>query len=367
MSNETPELDILPLELDGVDGSRPLVIAGPCSAESEAQMMITAAELARTGVRIFRAGIWKPRTMPGGFEGVGEVGLTWLAKVKAEYGMLTATEVATPAHVEAVLRQGVDIIWIGARTMANPFAVQEIADALVGKDVPVLVKNPVSPDLQLWIGGVMRLNHAGIRRLAVVHRGFTSTDSQIYRNAPSWHIPIELHRRYPQLTILCDPSHIGGRRDLIAPLSQQALDLGLDGLMIETHCNPDQAWSDANQQLRPCDLAALLNQLVVRDTTPAVGGLDELRAHIDECDTLLLEALSRRMAISRQIGLYKRKHNLTIVQPDRYNKILEQIALRAQTVGLKTDFVRSVLEIIHEESVNQQVQVMSSKADCPSP
>lgn len=357
-----PVLQLRPLGLVGESDRKPMIIAGPCSAETEAQVMDTAAELSAAGVKIFRAGIWKPRTMPGSFEGIGEKGLPWLTKVKATYGMLTATEVATPMHVEAALDAGIDVLWIGARTMANPFAVQEIADALAGKDVPVLVKNPVIPDLQLWIGGLLRLNQAGISRLAALHRGFSTFDKQIYRNAPSWHLPIELHRRYPNLPILCDPSHIGGNRSLVEPLAQQALDLGYDGLMVEVHANPENAWSDARQQLTPAEFAAVLHRLVIRDTTPATGGLDSLRAQIDECDALLLETLSRRMAVCREIGEYKRTRNLAIVQTNRYSEILERTAKRAETVGLKPDFMRKVLEIIHEESVNQQVQVMNTEA-----
>ena len=260
-------LHITPLNLPGIGNERPLIIAGPCSAESEEQVMNTAAQLAAKGVRILRAGIWKPRTKPGGFEGVGAAGLPWLKRVKDELGMLTATEVATPKHVEAALEAGVDILWIGARTMANPFAVQELADSLKGKDVPVLVKNPVNPDLELWIGGLERLNGAGITRLAVIHRGFSSYDKRIYRNPPMWHLPIELHRRIPELPILCDPSHIGGARELIAPLCQQAMDLGFNGLIVESHCSPDCALSDARQQVTPDVLNFILDKLVIRDVS----------------------------------------------------------------------------------------------------
>ena len=249
--------DLQPITLPGIDPRRPLVIAGPCSAETEEQVIDTARALAAEGIRIYRAGLWKPRTKPGGFEGVGTAGIPWLQRVKRETGMYTATEVATRDHVAAALKGGIDLLWIGARTAANPFAMQEIADALRGHDVPVLVKNPVSPDLELWIGAIERIHNAGIRRLAAIHRGFTSIDKSIYRNHPMWAIPIELHRRLPQLPIFCDPSHIGGRRELIAPLAQQAMDLGFDGLIVESHCDPDSAWSDKAQQITPRTLARI--------------------------------------------------------------------------------------------------------------
>ncbi|MBR6286459.1 MAG: 3-deoxy-7-phosphoheptulonate synthase, partial [Bacteroidaceae bacterium] len=246
------ELELQPLSLQGIDCTqRPLVIAGPCSAESEEQVLSTAKQLASNGIKIFRAGVWKPRTKPGGFEGHGVTALPWLKRVKEETGMLVSTEIATAKHVEAALEAGVDLLWVGARTTANPFAVQEIADSLRGVDVPVLIKNPVNPDLELWIGAFERLNGAGIKRLGAIHRGFSSYDKKIYRNLPMWHIPIELRRRIPSLPIICDPSHIGGKRDLVAPLCQQAMDLGFNGLIIESHCNPDAAWSDASQQVTP--------------------------------------------------------------------------------------------------------------------
>ena len=239
--------DIKPIKFCGVDSKRPVVIAGPCSAETEEQVMETAKDLAKNGVRIFRAGIWKPRTKPGGFEGVCSVGLTWLQEVKKETGMLVATEVANKQHVEEALNAGVDVLWIGARTSANPFAMQEIADSLVGADVPVLVKNPVNPDLELWIGAMQRIYNAGIRQIGAIHRGFSAYGKHLYRNMPQWHIPIELRRRMPELTLICDPSHIGGKRELVAPLSQQAMDMGFDGLIVESHCDPDSAWSDKSQ------------------------------------------------------------------------------------------------------------------------
>lgn len=286
--------------------------------------MDTARQLSAKGIKIFRAGIWKPRTKPGGFEGVGEAGLPWLQRVQKEQGMLVSTEVATPKHVEAALEHGVDILWIGARTVANPFAMQELADSLRGHDVPVLVKNPVNPDLELWIGGLERLNGAGIRRLGVIHRGFSSYDKRIYRNLPMWHIPIELRRRFPQLPVFGDPSHIGGARELVAPLCQQAMDLGFEGLIVESHCTPDAAWSDAKQQVTPDVLDFILEKLVIRDTTQTTESLEALRRQIDEVDNALIELLSKRMRISREIGHFKREHKMTVVQTERYSEILDK-------------------------------------------
>lgn len=353
------ELDILPLQLPGIEPKRPIVIAGPCSAETEEQVLRTAGQLAAKGIKIFRAGIWKPRTKPGGFEGVGEVGLSWLQRVKEEYHMLTATEVATPAHVEAALAHDIDILWIGARTVVNPFAMQDLADALRGKDVPVLVKNPVNPDLELWIGGLQRLNDAGIQRLAVIHRGFSSYDKRIYRNLPMWHIPIELRRRIPNLPIFGDPSHIGGRRELIAPLCQQAMDLGFDGLIVESHCNPDAAWSDAAQQVTPEVFDFILDKLTIRKVSEPTESLDSLRKQIDECDDRLLEILNKRMRISREIGMYKKEHNMTIVQTTRYSEILDKRGAQGSLCGMSQSFVRDLLELIHEESIAQQGEVMN--------
>lgn len=353
------ELDLSPLALPGVDSTRPIVIAGPCSAETEEQVLTTARQLFKNGIKIFRAGIWKPRTKPGGFEGVGEVGLPWLAHVKEELGMLTSTEVATPAHVEAALQHGINLLWIGARTVVNPFAMQELADALRGTDIPVLVKNPVNPDLELWIGGLQRLNDAGVRRLGAIHRGFSSYDKRIYRNPPLWHIPIELRRRIPNLPIFGDPSHTGGSRELIAPLCQQAMDLGYDGLIIESHCHPDTAWSDAAQQVTPDVLALICEKLVIREVTDRTENLESMRKQIDECDNALLDLLARRMRICREIGAYKRDHNMTIVQTNRYSEILDKRGAQGSLCGVNARFVRELFELIHEESIAQQVEVMN--------
>ncbi len=350
--------DIQPITLPGVDPRRPLVIAGPCSAETEEQVMETARTLAAEGFHIYRAGLWKPRTKPGGFEGVGTAGIAWLQRVKRETGMYTATEVATREHVAAALKGGIDLLWIGARTAANPFAMQEIADALRGVDVPVLVKNPVSPDVELWIGAIERIYNAGIRRIGAIHRGFSSIDKNLYRNHPLWAVPIELHRRIPALPIFCDPSHIGGKRELIAPLSQQAMDLGFDGLIIESHCMPDCAWSDKAQQVTPDALAYITRNLVIRDQTITTESLTELRSQIDKLDDELLELLTRRMRVSRDIGQYKKEHNMPVLQARRYEELLERRAGQAEQMGMDREFMRTVLQAIHEESIRQQMEVL---------
>ncbi len=352
------ELKLKPLGLPS-DNERPFVIAGPCSAESEEQVMTTARQLAAKGCHMFRAGVWKPRTKPGGFEGHGEKALPWLAQVKKETGMLVATEVATPEHVELALKYGVDLLWVGARTTANPFAVQALADSLKGVDVPVLVKNPVNPDLELWIGALERINRAGVERLGVIHRGFSSYDKKIYRNLPMWQIPIELHRRYPSLPLVCDPSHIGGRRDLIAPLCQQAMDLGFDGLIVESHCSPDEAWSDAAQQVTPDVLDYILSLLVVRDEVMTTEGINQLRHQIDEIDNQLIEILAKRMRICREIGQYKKEHNMTVLQAQRYDEILNKRGVQCSMCGMSSDFAVHIFKNIHEESVRQQIEIMN--------
>ncbi|MFA6811691.1 MAG: bifunctional 3-deoxy-7-phosphoheptulonate synthase/chorismate mutase type II [Bacteroidaceae bacterium] len=353
------ELDLKPIELPGVEKTRPIIIAGPCSAETEEQVLTTAKQLSSKGIKIFRAGIWKPRTKPGGFEGIGVKGLEWLKEVKEETGMYTAVEVATPKHVYEAMKAGIDIMWIGARTSANPFAVQDIADTLNGMDIPVLIKNPVNPDLELWIGALERINNAGIKRLGAIHRGFSSYDKKIYRNLPQWHIPIELRRRIPQLPIFCDPSHIGGKRELIAPLCQQAMDLNLDGLIIESHCNPDSAWSDASQQVTPDVLDYILNLLVIRTGTQSTENLKELRKQIDECDDNIVQELSKRMRISREIGTFKKEHNMTVLQSQRYGEILEKRGAQAIQCGMNADFMKKIFETIHEESIKQQMDVIN--------
>ena len=273
--------------------------------------------------------------------------------------MYVTTEVANTKHVEAALKAGIDILWIGARTSANPFAMQEIADSLKGVDIPVLVKNPVNPDLELWIGAMERLNNAGIRRLAAIHRGFTTNDKKIYRNMPLWHIPIEMRRRIPDLPIICDPSHMGGKRELIAPLCQQAMDLGFDGLIVESHCNPDKAWSDAAQQVTPDILDYILNLLVIRDVKYTTESLAELRKQIDECDESLIQELAKRMRVAREIGTYKKEHNMAIVQTGRYNEVLEKRGSQGALCGLGSDFVKVVFEAIHSESVRQQLEILN--------
>ncbi|OUO50917.1 3-deoxy-7-phosphoheptulonate synthase [Parabacteroides sp. An277] len=347
--------------LPGINPKRPIVIAGPCSAESEEQVIETAKGLASKGIKIFRAGIWKPRTKPGGFEGIGVIGLPWLKRVKEETGMYVTTEVATKDHVFEALKAGIDMLWIGARTSANPFAVQEIADALKGVDIPVLIKNPVNPDLELWIGAFQRLYNAGIRRLGAIHRGFSSYDKKIYRNLPLWHIPIELRRRMPDLPIFCDPSHIGGKRELIAPLCQQAMDLNFDGLMIESHRDPDAAWSDAFQQITPDVLDYVLNLLVIRDSTQTTESLAELRRQIDGIDEQILELLAKRMRVSREIGVYKKEHNMPILQSPRYSEILENRSDMGKQMELNPEFIREMLKEIHEESVRQQMIIMNEE------
>ncbi len=352
-------MELKSILLPGIEAKRPLVIAGPCSAETEEQVMETAKQLASKGIKIFRAGIWKPRTKPGGFEGVGTDGLAWLKRVKEETGMYVSTEVATQKHVYEALKYNIDMLWIGARTTANPFAVQEVADALKGTDIPVLVKNPVNPDLELWIGAIERLYNAGVKKLGVIHRGFSSYDKKIYRNLPQWHIPIELHRRLPELPMICDPSHIGGKRELIASLSQQAMDLNFDGLIVESHCNPDCAWSDKEQQLTPDVLDYMLNLLVIRDTKQTTENLSELRKQIDEMDDQLLEVLAKRMRISNEIGVYKKEHNMPVLQTPRYDEILNKRIAMAKQLGMSEEFMKVVLEAIHEESVRVQIEIMN--------
>lgn len=351
-------MELQSILLPGIDPKRPLVISGPCSAETEEQVMTTARALHKAGVKIFRAGVWKPRTKPGGFEGLGVEAFPWLNRVKEELGMYVAVEVANAKHVKEALEHRVDIIWIGARTTANPFSVQEIADALEGTDIPVLIKNPVNPDVDLWIGAIERIHKAGIRRIGAIHRGFSSADKKIYRNLPQWHIPIELHRQLPNLPLICDPSHIGGKRELIAPISQQAMDLNFDGLIIETHCNPDKAWSDASQQVTPEVLELILDNLVIREMHQTTESLTALRRQIDGLDNDLLELLAKRMRVSQEIGTYKKEHNMPILQAQRYDEILKDRIAQAEKMGMSSEFMKTVLMAIHEESIRQQMLIM---------
>jgi len=343
---------------------KPLIIAGPCSAESEEQVMRTAEELKKAGIQIFRAGIWKPRTRPDAFEGVGSAGLKWLEKVKRELDMMVTIEVANVKHVYQALRYGVDMLWIGARSTANPFAIQEIADALEGTEVPVMVKNPVNPDLNLWIGALERLNRAGIRKLAAIHRGFSRYGTNTYRNDPHWQIPVELRRRVPGLPIITDPSHICGPCGLIYEISQKAMDLGFDGLIIESHINPATALSDKEQQLTPGELSHILHRLIVRkeksDDEDFLTELEELRRLIDECDLDLVRLLSQRMNISEKIGLLKKKQNVTILQTQRWQELLDNRIHAASGLGLSNEVIEKIFMAIHQESINRQNKVMKA-------
>ncbi len=354
------ELKLKSILLDGVEEKQPLIISGPCSAETEEQVLETAERLSKIGIKIFRAGVWKPRTKPGGFEGKGKEAFPWLQKAKEKFGMYIAVEVANAQHVKEALDFGVDMLWIGARTSANPFSVQEIADALKGIDIPVLIKNPVNPDVNLWIGAIERIYNAGIRSIGAIHRGFSSADKNVFRNLPQWHIPIELKRQIPNIPIICDPSHIGGKRDLIAPISQQAMDLNFEGLIIESHCNPDEAWSDASQQVTPEVLQLILDNLVIRDTNQSTENLSVLRRQIDTIDNDMLELLAKRMRVSKEIGMYKKEHNMPVLQSNRYKDILKDRVAHAGKLGMSEEFMETVLIAIHEESVKQQMEIMKS-------
>lgn len=347
------------------DDSRPLVIAGPCSAESEEQVLDTAKQLKEQGITVFRAGIWKPRTRPNAFEGVGSIGLDWLKTVQQELGLMVSTEVANVKHVYEALRTGVDIIWIGARTSANPFAMQDIADALKGVDIPVFVKNPVNPDVDLWMGAIERIQGAGITKVGAIHRGFSSFDKSRYRNMPQWQLPIELRQKMPDLPMICDPSHIAGRRDILLEISQKAMDLNYDGLIIETHNNPDKAWSDAKQQITPVELKKLLNSIVLRhreiDDKISLETLEDLRVEIDNYDDKLLSILDDRMKIVEKIGEYKKANNLTILQPDRWNAILDKILEKGKNKNFSDEFLTKLFKAIHQESINKQTQIMNKK------
>lgn len=357
---EIKDLSSWPIE----NHNRPLIIGGPCSAETEEQVMETARGIKAAGIPIFRAGIWKPRTRPNSFEGIGAKGLIWLQKVKEETGMLTATEVANAKHVELALGAGVDILWIGARTTVNPFAVQEIADALRGIDIPVLVKNPINPDLDLWMGAIERLYAVGLRRIAAIHRGFSTYQKLKYRNDPQWQIPIELKRRMPQLPLFCDPSHITGDRNFLDEVTQKSMDLNYEGIIIESHCKPDEAWSDAKQQLTPQSLEELLSNLVLRDPEAdneiINNTLGELRHLIDDFDQKLLELLENRMQVAKTIGHYKKENNITVLQNKRWGEILEKNLNDGKKKGFSEQFINSLFKAIHQESINQQEDIMNS-------
>jgi chorismate mutase len=338
----------------------PWVIAGPCSAESAEQVRTTAAGLVSCPhVKVFRAGIWKPRTRPSSFEGVGEAGLEWLAQVKAQTGLLTTTEVANAEHVELCLKHGVDILWIGARTTVSPFAVQEIADALQGTDVPVLVKNPINAELGLWLGAIERLHDAGIRKLAAIHRGFSTYVEMQFRNDPKWQIPIELKRLLPDLPLICDPSHIGGSRQFIEPLAQMALDLGIQGLMIESHIDPDHALSDAKQQITPAELSRMLDRLRARDAPitdrDVKRRIARLRAEITQIDAKLIQDLAERMKWVEEIGRLKHEHSIPVLQIGRWETLLEDHLAQAGQLGLDPDFIKALFELIHAQSVARQL------------
>ncbi len=342
----------------------PLVIAGPCSAETEEQVLQIAHELKDTDVNYYRAGIWKPRTRPGNFEGVGAIGLKWLKKVKEETGLKTATEVANRAHVDLALEHDVDLLWIGARSTVSPFIVQEIADALEGTDKVVLVKNPVNPDLSLWLGAVERLHSANIRKLGVIHRGFSTYEKTKYRNIPEWQLAIELQSKFPDLPIINDPSHITGKRDMIFDVSQTALDLNFDGLMIETHCDPDNAWSDAAQQVTPKRLVQIMRDLRIRketdEETEYNNELSNLRAQIDIFDNQLIDILGKRMKVSDRIGELKKQRNVAVLQTNRWNSILGKMILEGESHGLSEEFVLRMFKAIHQESINHQERIINA-------
>jgi chorismate mutase len=347
---------------------RPIIISGPCSAETEAQVMKTAEQMAELNMDIdlFRAGIWKPRTRPNNFEGIGFKGLQWLKKVKETYGFKTTTEVANTQHVFEALKANIDVLWLGARTTVNPFSVQEIADALKGVDIPIFIKNPINPDLTLWIGAIERIYKAGINRIGVVHRGFSKFGHTIYRNVPQWQIPIELKREFPDMTIICDASHICGSRTHLYEVSQTALDLNYDGVMLESHFDPENAWSDAKQQVTPFQLKEeILQRLIVRDrdSTDAlfIENIEDLRTRIDAIDKEIIHLLANRMEVSQLIGKYKKKNNIAVLQPSRWNEIIEKTMLQAEPLGLSEEFIGKMLKAIHQESINRQEIIMMGR------
>ena len=350
--------------LDDMGLDHPLVIAGPCSAETEEQVLRIANDLKDTDVNYYRAGIWKPRTRPGMFEGVGAIGLKWLKKVKEETGLKTATEVANKAHVDLALENDVDLLWVGARSTVSPFIMQEIADALQGTDKIVLVKNPVNPDLALWLGGIERLYTAGIKNLGAIHRGFSTYEKSKYRNIPEWQLAIEFQNKFPDLPLINDPSHITGKRDMIFDVSQTALDLNFDGLMIETHFDPDNAWSDAAQQVTPKRLIQIMKDLKIRkESDPEAeynSKLGNLRAQIDVIDNQLIDTLGKRMKLADGIGTLKKEKNVAVLQSNRWNEILGKMILEGESRGLSEEFVLKMFKAIHQESINHQEKIVNS-------
>lgn len=353
------------LSIDEVWAKRPLIISGPCSAETEEQVVATALQLAQTGkVDVLRAGIWKPRTRPGSFEGIGTKGLPWLQRAKKETGLFTAVEVATAKQVQDALHFDVDILWIGARTTVNPFSVQEIADALRGTEVPMLIKNPITPDLELWIGAVERVAKSGIKNIGLIHRGFGSYGNTEYRNAPMWHLAIEMKRRNPTMMMLNDPSHICGKRDNLLAVAQKAIDLDYDGLIIESHIDPDNAWSDAKQQITPQRLSEMLGEIIWRkediNSEEYRNALEGLRNQINQLDDEMMHILGQRMLLAEKIGQYKKDNNITILQTTRYNEILERAFQKGEKLGLSNEFITKYFDAVHFESINHQTKVMNS-------
>jgi chorismate mutase len=367
---------VLQLEISSLENwlnykSRPFIISGPCSAETEEQVLETAIHLSQVReVSVFRAGIWKPRTRPGSFEGIGIPGLQWLRTVKKETGLLVGTEVANEKHVYEALKYGVDLIWIGARTSVNPFTVQEIANALNGVDVMVMVKNPINPDIDLWTGAVERIAKAGIKKLGAIHRGFSTYEKTNYRNQPNWQLPIELRRRIPGLPIICDPSHIAGARQYLFEISQKAMDLNFDGLMIESHIDPDNAWSDASQQITPQNLKKLIRKLVLRNPNPddpkLLDVLAELRQQIDIYDDHLIDLIEKRMQIAETIGRFKKENNITILQSRRWDEIIKSAVIKGEAKGLSAEFIDAIFKAIHQESINHQMKIINNGIEKPA-
>ena len=360
------KLNIVPISEWFTGLNQPLLIAGPCSAESEEQVMETARGIAKNGrIQVLRVGVWKPRSRPGTFEGAGDEALQWLKKVKAETGLLTTVEVATPAHVEKAVEAGIDILWIGARTTSNPFSVEQIAHALNGIDIPVMVKNPVNPDLELWIGTLERFNRAGINKLAAIHRGFYPYEKTRLRNIPKWELAIDLKSKFPNLPILCDPSHIAGHASLVPEIAQKALNLSLDGLMIEVHCNPAFALSDAKQQITPAQLGLMLNELIFRSpsspNTEFIDKLEQLRHKIDSIDQQMIDLLAQRMRIVEEMGEYKKNNDVNVFQLGRWENILKSRIDFGMKLGLDEEYIKNLLQLVHKESIKKQADILNRK------